>query len=200
MTVWLLFFFSGNCGGRVVLWNRGRKITHEEMLAQLCGILWATCEEEESHVAHFSEVRSSVCTLGTFFLLFYVTVEWNHLFWEDFIPKRREHSKIQAWISYKATVLCLADDGQSAFHSVGVFCPAVPTPSSQRGNKVYGDQAAAERAPRWGVSAIWVRAGVHWIDLLQKTAAAGQTHYKIPNVHRRWGVILQTSRLPFSRC
>lgn len=59
------------------------------MLAPLCGILWAICEEEEPHVAHFSEVRGSVCTLGTFSLPFYATVKWNRTFWRDFTPKRQ---------------------------------------------------------------------------------------------------------------
>lgn len=38
----------------VFLLNRGRNITQEEILAPLCGILWATSKEEEPHVAHFS--------------------------------------------------------------------------------------------------------------------------------------------------
>lgn len=179
------------------LWNRGRKITQEEMLAPLCGNLWAICEEEEPHVAHFSEVRGSVCTLGTFFLLFYATMKWNHTFWQDFILKGQEHSKIQAWTSSKATLLCWANDGQSVFRCVGVFCPAVPCPASQRGDKVYGAKTGADGAPWWGVQSIWVRAGVHWNDLLQKTAAAGQTHDKIPNLHGRWGITLQMSRRLF---
>lgn len=80
-----LFFLSVNCGGRVFLWKRGRKITQEEMLAHLCGMLWATCEEEEPHVAHFSEVRSSVCTLVTFFFFFcnFFLQSWNGITLSD---------------------------------------------------------------------------------------------------------------------
>lgn len=50
----------------------------------------------KSHMLRTSEVRSSVCKLGTFFFLFYATVKWNHLFRQDFTPKRQERSKTRA--------------------------------------------------------------------------------------------------------
>lgn len=90
MSVWVFFFLLVNCGGRVFLWNRGREITQEEMLARLCGILWATWKEEP-HVAHFSEVRSSVCTLETFFCYFFLQ-QWNGITLSDKILYLRGES------------------------------------------------------------------------------------------------------------
>lgn len=141
---------------------------------------------------HKSRALSTRSELSSYF---FAIMKWIHTLWQDFGLKGREQRMIQAWTSYEATVLCWDDDGQGVFYSFGVSRPAFPSPASRRGGKVHRDQTAAERAPRQGDAAIGVHAGVQWTDLLQKTAAAGQTHHKISGFHRRWGTILQTSSL-----
>lgn len=136
---------------------------------------------------HKSAARRARSELSSYV---FANLKWNHTLWKEFGLEGRERIKIQAWIWYKTTVWCWDDDGQSVFHSVGVFCPALPSPARRRGHNVHRDQTAAEGAWWQGVTAIWVHTGVQWNDLHQKNAAAGQAHYKIPSFHRRWGAAI----------